>query len=207
MSFGSSRHRRIKNSPGDMAQGKKRSSGFTGQSEKRSCCTASGTPSPEYGRGEPLVRDNWRGGGRGARATFKMMKGQNGRCEVPPSKSLPIVSVTQGQRLQKDLWELSVAGCPGRPLLAQFNQNSVICSFSISAVRAARVFFLLEPIRAGRAPGSPAHCRAPKLIFHPHITPSMRNICLGENILIQTAALEVHRRKEFNPVDGINPLQ
>lgn len=182
MSFGSSRHRRIKNSPGDMAQGKKRSSGFTGQSEKRSCCTASGTPSPEGEAGSRWRATTGGGGARGAQATFKMMKGQNGRCEVPPSKSLPIVSVTQGQRLQKDLWELSVAGCPGRPLQAQFNQNSFIRSFSISAVsctQGSEGFFLLEPIRAGRAPGSPDHCRAPKLIFHPHITPSMRNICLG----------------------------
>lgn len=45
MAFGSSRHCWIKNSPGDMA-GEKRSSGFTGQSEKWSCCTASGAPSP-----------------------------------------------------------------------------------------------------------------------------------------------------------------
>lgn len=79
MAFGSSRHRRIKNSPGDMAQGKKRSSGFTGQSEKRSCCTASGTPSPRAKWGVAGARQLE--GARGARATFKMMKGQKGRCE------------------------------------------------------------------------------------------------------------------------------
>lgn len=59
MAFGSGRHCWIKNSPGDMA-GEKRSSGFTGQSEKRSCCAASGTPSPRAKRGT-AVQDNWRG--------------------------------------------------------------------------------------------------------------------------------------------------